>query len=734
MNKTTLARRSFFKVTALGTGGIMLGLYNPAKAQRGPGGPPAPPLSPLAFITVALDGIVTIVGKNPEIGQGIKTTLPMLIAEELDVDWAKVRVVQGDLNTAKYGGQSAGGSTAIPNNWIPMRLVGATGRHLFVTAAAQTWNVPAAELTTASGKVLHAASKRSIGYGELASKVAALPMPAPADVKMKDAKDYKIIGKFVTGVENQAIVTGKPVFSIDFTLPGMLYAVYQKCPVYSGRAVSANLDEVKKLSGVRHAFIVDGSPTNNQFRSGVAIVADSWYQAKVARESLRVSWDEGATAGQSTELFAKQAAELSVKAPMVNLRNDGNVDAAFGTDKTVEGAYYYPFISHAPLEPQNCAALFKDGKLELWAPSQIPQGGLTLGAQACGIQPTDVTLHLMRAGGGFGRRLTNDYCAEAAAIAKQVPGVPIKLLWTREDDMAHDFYRPGGFHYFKGSVNAAGKPTAWRDHFVTFGNPTPQNPNAVAGNAAFPANHFPGGFLPSYSLGQSTMPLGVPTGALRAPGTNAYCFAIQGFTDELAILGGQDPIQFRIDMLKSEPVGMRNFDPQRMIGVLELVREKSDWANRGKLPKGTGKGVAFQFSHAGYFAHVIEVTVSADNKVKVNKAWVAGDVGRQIINQSSSINQAEGAVIDGLSHLMGYEITFAKGRAVEQNFDSYPPMRMKQAPPAIEVHFKLTDNNPTGLGEPALPPVLPAVVNAIFAATGKRIRSVPLMKQGFSWA
>jgi isoquinoline 1-oxidoreductase beta subunit len=732
MNKTTLARRSFFKVTALGTGGFMLGLYSPAKAQRGPGGPPAAPLSALSFITVALDGTVTIVGKNPEIGQGMKTALPMIIADELDVDWSSVKVVQGDLNAAKYGGQSAGGSTAIPNNWTPMRQVGAAGRHLFITAAAQTWNVPAAELTTASGKVLHASSKRSIGYGELASKIVSLPMPVLADLKLKDPKDYKIIGRSIGGVENPDIVVGKPVFSIDFTLPGMLYAVYEKCPVFSGKAVSANLDAVKKLPGVRHAFIIEGTGNAASLLSGVAVVADSWYQAKMARESLRVVWDEGPTASQSTEGFAKQAVELSTKAPMTSLRNDGNADAAFGAEKTIEAAYYYPFISHAPLEPQNCAALFKDGKLELWAPSQIPAGGLNFGAQICGIPPTDVTLHLMRAGGGFGRRLSNDYVAEAAGIAKALPGVPIKLLWTREDDMTHDFYRPGGFHYFKGSVDASGKASAWKDHFVTFANPT--NAAQLASSANFPPTQFPGGFIKNYALGQSTMPLGVPTGALRAPGTNAYCFAIQSFTDELAILGGQDPIQFRIDMLKSEAVGMRGFDPLRMIGVLELVRDKSDWANRGKLPKGTGKGVAFQFSHAGYFAHVIEVSVSAANKVKVNKAWVAGDVGRQIINQSSSINQAEGAVIDGLSHLMSYEITFAKGRAVEQNFDQYPPMKMKEAPPAIEVHFKLTDNNPTGLGEPALPPVLPAVANAIFAATGKRIRSVPLVKQGFSWA
>ncbi|HYN64156.1 MAG TPA: molybdopterin cofactor-binding domain-containing protein, partial [Candidatus Limnocylindrales bacterium] len=437
MDTMLLNRRAFLRVTALAGGGMLIATYLDPVTGVLAQGQQAPPVGfvPNAFIKITADNVVTIISKNPEIGQGIKTALPMLIAEELEVPWADVRIEQADLDQTKYGQQNAGGSTATPNNYDPLRRVGASVRLMFIAAGAQTWSVPAAECYASKTAVHHRPTGRSMTYGQLAATAATLTPPDMATVPLKAASTFTIIGEPKGGVDNRAIVTGKPTFGIDFTLPGMLWAVYEKSAVYGGTVASANLDEIKALPGVRHAFVVQGTTDTRGLMQGVAIVADSWWQAQSARRRLQVTWNEGPTAQQSSEGFARRAQELSTQKPAFPLRVDGNVDQALqGAAKVVEAAYSYPFISHAPLEPQNCTAHYRDGKMEIWAPTQTPQAGRLLVSTALNIPQENITIHIQRAGGGFGRRLTNDYMGEAAAITREI-GVPVKVLWTREDDM-----------------------------------------------------------------------------------------------------------------------------------------------------------------------------------------------------------------------------------------------------------------------------------------------------------
>jgi isoquinoline 1-oxidoreductase subunit beta len=724
---SAIGRRQFLRVTTLAGGGLLLGTYIDFLARaRAHAANSLTEFRPNAFIRITPDGIVTLVAKNPEIGQGVKTMLPMLIAEELDVRWQDVRVEQGSFDPEQYTDQFAGGSNATPTSWLPMRRVGAAARALLLTAASRQWGVAEAELTTRDGAVHHNRTGRSIRYGDLLEGAAGVEPPDLESVVLKQPQEFRIIGTPVRNVDNRAIVTGQPLYGIDLEVPGMLWAVFEKCPVFGGRVVNANLDEIRAAPGVHHAFVVEGGTALNGLLGGVAIVADSWWAARTARRALRVEWDEGATARQSSAGFAALAMQLANQPPHRTLRGDGEVEAALArVPHAVEAAYHYPFLAHAPLEPQNCTAHFANGRLTIWAPSQTPQAGRRLVAQTLGIAEDEITIHLTRIGGGFGRRLSNDYMVEAAWIAREV-GVPVKLLWTREDDMRHDFYRPAGWHYLRGGVDADGRLVAWRDHFVTFGEG-----ERFASSAGIQPTEFPAGFVPNFALDVSVMSSGVPTGALRAPGSNGLAFVMQGFIDELAHAAGRDALQFRLDLLSQTPQN-GGFDPVRMRGVLELVAEKSGWG-RASLPAGTGRGVAFHFSHRGYFAEVVQTSVSRAGELRIDHVWIAGDVGSQIINPLNAVHNVQGAALDGIAEALGQEITIENGRAVQSNFHDFPLLRLRQAPPAVDVHFLQTDSSPTGLGEPALPPVIPALCGAIFAATGHRIRSLPLSKYDLSW-
>ncbi|MDP9103605.1 MAG: molybdopterin-dependent oxidoreductase, partial [Pseudomonadota bacterium] len=422
----------------------------------------------------------------------------------------------------------------------------------------------------------------------------------------------------------------------------------------------------------------------------------------------------------SSEGYHAQAMSLSAGLPAKIVRKDGDPDAALtGAAHVVEAAYSYPFIAHAPLEPQNCTARWDGDSLEIWASTQNPEPGRQLLAKTFGIAPEKIANHVMRCGGGFGRRLSNDYMVEAAAIARQAK-VPIKLVWSREDDMRHDIYRPGGYHYLKGGVDAAGKLVAWKNHFITF-----SRNGKVANSADCAPTEYPARFVPNFELGLSTMETLVPTGPLRAPRSNALSFVFQSFLDELAHASDQDPLQFQLALLAT-PTSHDGYDSGRAAAVLKTVAERAGWGK--KLPKGRGLGIAQHFSHAGYFAEVVDASVDTAGQVKVHKVWVVGDVGSQIINPSGAINQVQGAVLDGLAQALGQAITFENGRTSQSNFGEFALMRIMDAP-TVDVHFLISDHPPTGLGEPALPPAPPALCNAIFAATGKRIRNLPITPQ-----
>jgi isoquinoline 1-oxidoreductase subunit beta len=720
-------RRSFLKLTGITGTGLILGFslkhaVSPLNAAENS------EFIANEFVRIGTDGKILLYSKNPEIGQGIKTAVPMIIAEELDADWTHVVVEQAPINEALYGRQSAGGSNSLTSAWDQVRIAGAAARSMLVSAAAAEWGVPAAECRTEASTVYHDGKNRKASYARLAEKAATFPVPDKDSLTLKKRSDYKLLGNRIGGVDNHDIVTGKPLFGIDIVIPNMHYAAYEKCPATGGRVKQANLDEIKSLPGVIDAFVLEGNNVPTELMPGVAIVANSTWAAISAKKKLNITWDETHATKASWTDAMTNARQIAKEKTGEVLFSNGEVDKKIaGAANTVEAFYEYPFLSHAPLEPQNCTAWVHDGKAEIWAPTQRPAGGVSSVSKLLGIPEQDILLHQIRAGGGFGRRLMNDYTCEAAAISERA-GVPIKLQWTREDDMMHDFYRVGGFHALKGALDENGKLSAWHDHFITFMGP---NKKPVSGGD-LREGEFPLNVLKDSRVTQTMMPLRVPTGPWRSPRSNGIAFAVQSFIDEMAHAAGRNHLEFLLELMGEprwlEPGNENAMNTGRAARVIKLAAEKAGWGK--PQAAGRGLGLSFHFSHRGHFAEVAEVSVDSTRKITVHKVTVAGDVG-PIINLSGAENQCQGAVLDGLSTTLGLQLSIENGRIQENNFNRYPLLRINNAPD-VAVHFIESDYKPTGLGEPALPPAAAAICNAIFAASGIRVRELPLSKSGFS--
>ncbi len=726
MPVNALDRRDFLRVSALAGGGMALSITLPGKLLGAEGAP----AQLNAYVEIAASGLVTIVSQNPEIGQGIKTSMPMMIAEELDVDWNKIKVKQGGLDVKRYlTRQVAGGSFATPQNWLPMRQVGAAARQMLLQAASAKAGVPLAELSTEPDMVVHKASGRKWPYGSLAADAAMQPVPDLAKVPLKAAKDFRIIGKPKGGVDSARILRGEPLFGVDTRLPGQVYAIFESGPAHGAKLVSYDATAAKKAPGVLEVFPIKGVGGAEVLVDGVAVVATNYWYAEQARALLKIEWDLSASKGHTSTDYEAKATKLMDAGGGSDLRRDGNAEAKIAAAaKKLDARYSYPFIAHAPLEPQNCTALYKaDGTLELWAPSQTPERAVTGIVTALGIPAEKITLHLSRMGGGFGRRLINDFVAQVAAIAKAMPGKPVQLVWSRPDDMKRDFFRPAGWHHFRAGLDATGKIAGFACHFVSFGAD-----GKPASSAAMSPTLFPTGLVSDLLYTQSLMPTVIPTGPLRAPASNSQCFAFQSFLDEVALAAGKDLPALMLELCEKDlSIGTPGdptqasfaFSTARARAVILKVLADSNWKDR---PKSIGRayGFGFYFCHRGYFAEVADVSV-IDDAVKVHKVWVAGDVGNIIVNPFGADSQVKGSVIDGLAELLGQEIIFTDAASETRSFDTFPLGRMSIVP-AIAISWVMSDGPPSGLGEPALPPLIPAVTNAIFAATGKRVRSLPV--------
>jgi isoquinoline 1-oxidoreductase beta subunit len=744
--KNTYSRRSFLKVSALSGGGMMLGFNWFAKdikaANLAPGGLNVDPewVQVNGYIKITADNRVTIMAPNPEFGQNVKTSLPMIVAEELDVDWKAVVVEQAPYNTSLYVRQFAGGSQSVRTTWKPLRAAGATARQMLREAAAQTWNVPVEEVSTKAGNLYHEKSEKSATYGDLAAKAAT--MPVPTDAPLKPVKDFKIVRSSQKNVDGVNIVTGKSLFGLDYRAPGMLIAMIQHPPAFGLKLKSLDSGRSRKMPGIKDVFTITVFPEGYEraafdtrtFNECVVVVGNTTWEVMNARKKLQIEWEpitetketvnawggkreELIPAGlESSEAHLGKMLETATK-PATQLRKDGDPETAFqNAARIIERTYTAPFLAHNTMEPMNCFAHVTDTEALFVTPLQAPEFAEKTLAKRLELPVEKIDIQMTRMGGGFGRRAYAHYMVEAALISRQVKA-PVKLIYTREDDMTYGIYRPAYTATYRAALDAANNLTG----FHVKGGGIPEH--------AVHANRFPAGAVDNYLAEGWEIPSNITIGAFRAPRSNFIAAAEQSFLDELAEVMGKDPIDFRLELLKrakENPVGTANdYDADRYAGVLKLVKEKSGWGSPEK--RGLHRGVAAYFCHNSYAAHVIDMAMK-DGQPAVENVYSAVDCGI-VINPDAAANMVEGAVIDGIGNALYGALTLKDGVPEQNNFNSYRIIRHNEIPRHIEVHFVENDIDPTGLGEPPFPPVFGALANALYRATGKRYYRQPFSKE-----